>query len=73
MSERGKKLFNDLQIVKEKIFLANSIIDSRAQDTQQIFEQLEGMNAKLSGLTEQLKEAGEDYLYRYVLAIINDV
>jgi hypothetical protein len=31
------------------------------------------MNGKLNGLTEQLKDAGEDYLYRYVLAIVNDV
>lgn len=73
-TERQEKLFKDLLVVVENTNLANSMIDEKeAVATNEVMFNLKVMEKKLLTLPDKLMTAKEDFLYRFSMAVIEDI
>ena len=72
MSEKQKKLFQDLSVVLENVQLANSMMDENEKDMEEVVGSIQKMEKKLQSLPEKLMQANEGFLHAYCLAILED-
>lgn len=74
MNEKQRKLFDDLNVVSENVTVANSMIDERETVAlNEVMFNLKVMEKKLLTLPDKLTQAGEDFLYKHSLAVIQDI
>lgn len=72
MSEKQKKLFQDLSVVLENVQLANSMMDENERDMEEVISSIQKMEKKLQSLPEKLMQANEGFLHAYCFAILED-
>ena len=74
LDEKQKKLFEDLKVVYENVLLANSMINEKELvATNEVMYNLKVMEKKLLSLPDRLLQAKEDFLYKFALAVIEDI
>ena len=74
LTPRQLKLFNDLEVVVENIDVANSLISSKDRGmSQELVNRLKQMEQRLLKLPDNLMNCGEDFLYSYTMALLEDI
>lgn len=74
LDEREKKLYKDLNVVLENIKVANSMIDEKDMSAiDDVMVNIKSMEKKLLALPDKLSQAKEDFLYKFCMAIIEDI
>jgi hypothetical protein len=74
MDEREKKLYRDLNVVLDNIKVANSMIDEKDMSAiDDVMINIKSMEKKLLALPDKLSHAQEDFLYKFCMAIIEDI
>ena len=67
-------MLKDLNVVKDNIKVANELIDNKERDVvPQIVKTLQKMEIKLMQLPDILNKENEDFLYKFTLALIQDI
>ena len=73
-NKKQLKLFKDLNIVIDSVTVANTMIDEKELvGLADVIIHIEGMEQKLKGLPAKLRKSNEDLLYKYTLAILDDM
>lgn len=73
-NKKQLKLFKDLETVIDSMKVANSMIDEGERaGLNDVIGYLDGVEVKLKTLVSKLRRSNEDFLYRYTLAIIEDI
>ena len=74
LNKKQLKLFNDLNIVVDNIKVANTMIDEKENaGLQDVIMHLNGMEKKMKGLPKKLQKSNEEFLYKYLMAILDDI
>lgn len=71
---KQQKLFKDLKVVEENTNLLNDLVTSKELETAaQVKDTVEAMGGKLKSLPDKLTHANDEFLLRYVRALLTDV
>ena len=74
LNKKQLKLFNDLNIVMDNIKVANTMIDQKEHaGLQDVVMHVSGMEKKMKGLPKKLQKSNEEFLYKYLIAILDDI